>query len=179
MRIPSMTLLLPGKILVCMVLLCFLDVPAFAQYGTNPFAASESFSTRMRGGSQSIPLLQLPANLDKSREAWDHSLGGISGSSFDTQVATADQARRAQVRESSAEVFYAPSVYQVYSLGSFSAPSEINTQVGSFEQHFLTPTLQVDDSYRSYAPKFDRAFRMTGGRRRSRILDSLFTNTDQ
>ncbi|MBX9721644.1 MAG: hypothetical protein K2X81_09635, partial [Candidatus Obscuribacterales bacterium] len=101
------------------------------------------------------------------------------GSSFDTQVATADQARRSILREGSVEVFYAPSVYQVYSLASFSAPTEINTRVGSFEQRFVTPSFQVDDSYRAYAPKFDRAFRMTGGRRRSRILDSLFTNTDQ
>ncbi len=151
--------------------------PVLAQYQSSVFSDSnESFSGRMRGGSQGLSLLALPTSLDQNRDVWNRSLGGISGSSFETQVATSDQAQRPLIKSDPVYAFAAPSIYQVYNPGAPNSLSERLFEAASFEQHFSAPDFHIDDSFRKYAPRYDRSFRMTGGRRRSKSIDSLFAN---
>lgn len=168
-------MLLKRIICSCFIFSGLFTQSAFSQFSETRFRdATNSFSNQMKGGSQIIQLLTLPSDLDGNRDAWNRSLGGISGSSFDTQVATPDQVHRSFLRASTSPVFNAPSAFEIYNRPSTTSFTD-QPETPSLEMRFSKSDFNLDDSFSKYSAKLDRAFSITGGRHRSKILDSLFS----
>jgi hypothetical protein len=109
--------------------------------------SSYCYSRQMSGGEQGLRLLGLPESLEKNRGLMNRSLGGISGSSFQTEEATPDQTLRQQAKAAPEPVFRAalsPSGTE----HRFDSPFEENESLlRSFERQFATPSyFNVDES---------------------------------
>lgn len=57
----------------------------------SPLQADQSFSSKLSGGMQYIPLLRSPDSRQQQRNLMERSIGGIAGSSFQTEEVTPDQ----------------------------------------------------------------------------------------
>lgn len=129
----------------------------------------------MQGGGRKIPLLSVPEGLDRSRGALDRSIGGIGGSSFQTQSATAEQTiRAAQIRRAQEPVFVIPENSQ-----SIAEPersfADRNLELRSFEQRVQNGSYQLDSSLRPFSSKLDNSFNLFGTRSTRSGLQDLFS----
>ena len=87
-----------------------LDIEAQDLFGGDP----KCFSCGLRGGGKKIELLSLPSALDREHRVLERAIGGIAGSSFQTEEATPEQTeRQAALKAPREPVFVAPSASQL------------------------------------------------------------------
>lgn len=164
--------------IVCLSGFVFLAVqPAFSQdYSSGLRDNSSCFSCLMRGSGQTIPLLGLPETLERRRGVLEKALGGIGGSSFQTESATPEQTTRQLLKAPQEPVFAAPPVQSALERATqFENPfAERFTVYRSFEEHFGHHE-EEEPSFRLFAPELSNPLQVLGGRRRRGLLKEIFS----
>ncbi len=169
-----------------MVMICALAAlshPARAQ--DNYVRLNENatcFSCQMKAGSQQIPLLTSPEKFERERTLFDRSIGGISGSSSQTQEATREQIVRPESTKSAGiqPVTFEPAFTDQVSEESFSGnrlPS-----LRPFQYQFnQVDNSRMNDSSSLTTPEIGGSVWLLNGRGRNRgqLLNNKFFSGDQ
>lgn len=167
----------------------FLTVPILILLLDQSTAFAQDFSSRLRegapcyscgfkSGGQSLPLLSLPASLERQQEVVNRSLGGISGSSFQTQTATAEQTRRQLLKAPPQPAFDTGPPIQTEQTPTFVQPqlsADRFTFQRSFEERFNTGTGDSEEAFRLFTPKAQDTIQFLGGRRKRGLLKDLLS----
>lgn len=166
-----------ASLYIIFVLGTIVIAPAFAQnFSSQLREGSGCYSCGLKAGGQSIPLLSLPA--ERRELVLNRSLGGIAGSSFQTEQATPEQTLRQVLKAPPEPVFNtqtnqaqeeAPRIDQL----RFSTADRFRLQ-RSFEQRFNTETEDSGDAFRLPTPDVRSPLNILGGKRKRNSLSDLF-----
>ena len=137
------------------------------------------YSCGLKAGGQSLPLLSLPASLERREQLLNRSIGGIAGSSFQTEQATPEQTFRQALKAPPEPVFTAAPTAVVetesplFAQSRFLAADRFSFQ-RSFEQRFGTETDESTEAFRLVVPDLRSPFKLLGGKHKRGALSDLF-----
>jgi hypothetical protein len=135
------------------------------------FAGREdsSFSAQMKGGQAVIRLLDLPASLENNRALFNRSIGGIGGSSFQTEIATPEQTWRQRLRAAPARQFAGTTDFTTGEPSTEFPSTEKFLRIS--EEHFRTPSyFKVQESRQ---PSTETSLELIGRERRKGLLEDI------
>ncbi len=150
------------------------------EYSSQLRSGAGCYSCGFKTGGQSLPLLSLPASLERQQSLLNRSLGGIAGSSFQTEQATPEQTLRQVLKappDPALNTGFAASAEAATPI--FTQPqlsAERFTLLRSFEERFGGGRNDDDteEAFRLFTPDLQNSVQVLGGRRRRGVLQNLF-----